>query len=531
MSDPTNDKPEGKISDWQPPKNENQNYGKGFAVKAERAPWLRWLIGTLAIGLILFGAIWLATKVIIPTEAPNLVVEQPTAKKPEPVVKKSNDDEAWVRALEKDTLEGYREYLVLFPEGKHKDDAQKEVDAYDHKAWDIAEKRSTISGYEDYLEGWPEGLHASKARERIAEMKARAEAIAKDAAERAAQEKTDWASAARSNSIDSYGKYLTKHPAGEHADEAQKRIDRLQASAADQSAWQQAKAANRADAYQQYLTSFPQGAYVAQAIAAIEHLKPAAGRTFQDCTNCPLMVSLPSGNANLGAGETEKGARPNEKPQRPVTFTDMFAIGVTEVTFSEWETCVAAGGCSKKPSNNGWGGGKRPVINVSWNDAQKYATWLSSKTGFSYSLPSEAQWEYAARAGDTGVWTGGSQAALCAFANGAAQESGLKWANTSCTDPSSDRTLPVGMLGANKFGVKDMIGNVAEWTLDCNTLNLRDAPTDGRADQRGSCNQRVVRGGSWFSGPSDLRFATRLMQRRGDNNDFTGFRVVRKIGK
>lgn len=147
----------------------------------------------------------------------------------------------------------------------------------------------------------------------------------------------------------------------------------------------------------------------------------------------------------------------------------------------------------------------------------------------SYALPSEAQWEYAARAGDTGIFAGGSAAALCAFANGAAQESGLKWANTACTDPAADRTLPVGMLGANKFGVKDMIGNVAEWTLDCNTLNLRDAPTNGKADQRGSCNQRVVRGGSWFSGPADLRFSARLMQRRGDSNDFTGFRVVRKI--
>ena len=90
--------------------------------------------------------------------------------------------------------------------------------------------------------------------------------------------------------------------------------------------------------------------------------------------------------------------------------------------------------------------------------------------------------------------------------------------------------MPAGRLGANKFGVKDAIGNVAEWTQDCNTLNLRDAPTDGSADSRGSCNQRVVRGGSWFSGPADMRYASRLMQRRGDSNDFTGFRVVRKVG-
>lgn len=513
------------MTDWEPPTHDDL-----YDVKEERAPWGRWLVGAIALGLILFGAVWLASKVIVPSEVPNAPADVAASEEPEkPAVKKSDDDLAWVRALEKDTLEGYREYLALFPEGLHKEDAQKEIDAYDNKAWETAETRKTIAGYEDYLEAWPEGLHASKARERIAEMKAKAEAIKKDAAERAAQEKTDWERAARGNTIESYGQYLAKHPAGPNAKEAQDRINRLQASAADQAAWTQAKAANRADAYQQYLTSFPQGAYVAQAIAAIEKLKPAAGRTFQDCAECPVMVSLPSGNANLGAGENEADARPYEKPQRPVTFTDMFAIGVTEVTFAQWEACVAGGGCSKTPSKNGWGGGNRPVINVSWGDAQKYAAWLSSSTGMSYALPSEAQWEYAARAGDTGSFTGGSAAALCAFANGAGQESGLKWANAACTDPAADRTLPVGMLGANKFGVKDMIGNVAEWTLDCNTLNLRDAPTNGNADQRGSCNQRVVRGGSWFSGPPDLRFSARLMQRRGDSNDFTGFRVVRKI--
>jgi formylglycine-generating enzyme required for sulfatase activity len=239
------------------------------------------------------------------------------------------------------------------------------------------------------------------------------------------------------------------------------------------------------------------------------------------------MVSLPSGNANLGAASDDGESRPNERPQRPVTFANLFAIGVTEVTFADWDACVADGGCANV-SDNGWGRGRRPVINVSWDAARGYAEWLSAKTGFTYSLPSEAQWEYAARAGSTGVW-GGSRAALCAFANGAAAESGLQWANTACTDPAADRTLPAGTLVANAFGVRDMIGNVAEWTQDCNTLNLRDAPTDGGADLRGSCNQRAVRGGSWFSGPSDLRFAARLMQRRGDNNDFTGFRVVRKI--
>ena len=512
-----------KDSEWKAPHER-----EAFKVREERAPWGRWIAGIVVLGLVIAGALWLTSKVVAPRELP---VAEKTQTEPEEEVKKIGaDDAAWVKALEKDTLEGYREYLDAFPKGKHAEAAQAEIDAYDNKAWASAESRNTIAGYEDYLAAWPEGLHASKAKERITEMKAAIDAANKDAAERAAAETRDWQQAAQTNSVESYQTYLTKHPGGKNAPEAQTRIDRLQATAADEAAWNAAKSANTTTSYQQYLSSFPQGAYAAQAIAAMDNLRPAAGKTFKDCNECPEMVSLPSGTASLGAGDNEADARPHEKPQRPVTFADMFAIGVKEVTFQEYGACVRAGGCTGSPNDNGWGQGNRPVINVSWGDAQKYVSWLSAKTGKPYALPTEAQWEYAARAGDSKTLIGGSPQALCAFANGASQESGFDWANKACTDPAGDRTLPAGMLSANKFGVKDMIGNVAEWTQDCNTLNLRDAPTDGSADSRGSCNQRVVRGGSWFSGPADLRYASRMMQRRGDSNDFTGFRVVRKTG-
>ncbi|MGB6319397.1 MAG: SUMF1/EgtB/PvdO family nonheme iron enzyme, partial [Litorimonas sp.] len=295
-------------------------------------------------------------------------------------------------------------------------------------------------------------------------------------------------------------------------------------------AWQAAEAAATADAYQQYLTSFPQGAFVAQAIAALERLRPAVGRVFSDCDACPSMTVLPGGNDTLGALDADDAARANEKPARPVNFGTPFAIGVREVTFAEYDACVAAGGCNARPDDGGWGRGSRPVINVAFADAQGYASWLSQQTGFTYTLPTEAQWEYAARAGADDIYPGGSLAALCAFANGASAETGVAWANAACTDPGVGRTLPVGTLSANGFGLRDMVGNVAEWTLDCNTLNLRDAPVDGSADARGSCGQRIVRGGSWFSGPDDLRYSARTALRRGDRNDFTGFRVVRRLG-
>jgi formylglycine-generating enzyme required for sulfatase activity len=510
--------------DWKAPHERD-----AFAVRDERAPLGKWFVGFLALLLVAIGAIWLASKVVIADDVPTIErAEKADTPDPEkPQAPKSADDEAWVKALETDTLEGYRAYLAAFPNGRHVEDAQRLINEFDDKAWAVAEERYTIAGYEDYLEAWPEGLHANEARERIAAIKAEEEARRKNAEEAARQEAAAWKSAAETNTIPAYEGYLSKFPSGKNAPEAQSRIDRLRATQADEAAWTVAKTSNTADAYQQYLTSFPQGAHVAEAIAAIENLRPSAGKTFKDCATCPTMVSLPAGTAELGSSNADGAARANEKPARPVTFTNMFAIGVTEVTFAEYGECVSAGGCKGLPSDNGWGGANRPVINVSWSDAVAYAQWLSNTTGKSYALPSGAQWEYAARGGDTGIYPGGSTAALCAFANGASAESGLGWANADCTDPAADRTTPAGMLSANKFGTKDMIGNVAEWVLDCNTLNLRDAPVDGSADQRGSCNQRVVRGGSWFSGPADLRYAARLVQRRGDSNDFTGFRVVR----
>ncbi|MEL6568062.1 MAG: SUMF1/EgtB/PvdO family nonheme iron enzyme [Pseudomonadota bacterium] len=503
---------------------------EGFAPEPERRPWGRWVAGVFLLGAIAAAGIWLVASTAgsggVPAEGGETVAE---AEEPSTPPRASADNEAWVRALELDTLEGYREYLEAFPNGRFAEEAQAEIDRYDDEAWALAEQRNTLAGYEAYLEDWTDGRHSSQARERANAIRAEREAAAADAAERAAQEATDWAEAARADTVQSYETYLSKHPAGANAAEARARRDRLAAQIADRSAFQQAEALNTVRAYEQYLSQFPSGAFQMQAIAAIDALKPVAGRTFRDCPSCPLMVTLPAGTAQLGASQSDNDASPAEGPQRPVTFSGFFAMSETEVTFAQWRACVAGGGCSAVANDNGWGRSNRPVINVTWNDASAYAAWLSQQTGERYALPSEAQWEYAARGGETGTLPGGSAAAVCAVANGAGIESGLAWANSACADPAPDRTLPAGSLIANRFGLKDMVGNVAEWTQDCNTLNLRDAPSDGSADLRGSCNQRAVRGGSWFSGPKDLRFTSRLMLRRGDSNDFTGFRVVREV--
>ena len=508
---------------WQPPSND-------FDVQAEQTPWGRYIVYLILLGAVAAGGLWLASQVVISDEVPDQARIDLPAETVTEAPPMGADEAAWVRALEKDTLEGYREYLTEFPTGRFADKAQEEINVYDNRDWTTAEQRNTIAGYEDYLEAWPEGLHADKAQERLDDLIAARDAAAADAAERAAREQADWEQAARENTVESYQTYLSIHPTGPNANEAQRRIARIQATAADNAAWEAADTAGTADAYEQYLTSFPNGAYVAQAIAAIERLRPSVGKVFKDCDICPSMTVLPGGTDTLGAVDTDEAARANEKPARPVTFSGPVAIGVHEVTFAEYDACVSDGGCSGAPDDEGWGRGARPVINIAFADALAYAEWLSRKTGFTYTLPTEAQWEYAARGGQGTIYPGGSLAALCAFANGASQETPVAWANRECTDPGVGRTLPVGTLSANEFGLRDMIGNVAEWTLDCNTLNLRDAPVDGSADARGSCGQRAVRGGSWFSGPEDLRLSARSMLRRGDRNDFTGFRVVRTLG-
>jgi formylglycine-generating enzyme required for sulfatase activity len=166
---------------------------------------------------------------------------------------------------------------------------------------------------------------------------------------------------------------------------------------------------------------------------------------------------------------------------------------------------------------------------VSWNDATQYAGWLSTKTGQSYTLPSESQWEYFARAGEESDWPGGNAAAVCQYGNIAGNETGFDWRHKFCSDGTALSTMPVGSYLANAFGLYDVIGNVAEWTLDCMNLSYLEAPADGSAWSRGMCRSRMTRGGSWFTGTKEARLSARFNLKNGDRNDFTGFRLVRRV--
>ena len=219
----------------------------------------------------------------------------------------------------------------------------------------------------------------------------------------------------------------------------------------------------------------------------------------------------------MGSPSSEERRDSDEGPLHRVVIGAPFAVGVYEVTFAEWDACASAGGCGGyRPDDEGWGSGRRPVVNVSWEDAQSYVAWLSRETGESYRLLSESEWEYAARAGTvTRYWWGddiGRNRANC-------YGCGSRW--------DFERTAPVGSFAANGFGLHDVHGNVWEWVQDCWNDSYAGAPGDGSAWESGYCARRVLRGGSWLYIPRYVRAAIRGRHVTGYRVINAGFRVAR----
>ena len=246
---------------------------------------------------------------------------------------------------------------------------------------------------------------------------------------------------------------------------------------------------------------------------------PSPGETFQDCDECPKMVVIPSGAFTMGSSRGEADHEEYEEPLHRVRIGYQFAVGVYEVTFDEWYACLDAGGCgSDIPDDMRWGRGHRPVIHVSWDDAQSYVRWLSARTGKTYRLLSESEWEYVARAGtETAYSWGDNIGENRANCDGC----GSQW--------DGKQTAPVGSFEANAWGVYDMHGNVWEWVQDCWNDNYEGAPTDGAAWDDEECHYHVVRGGSWFNSPRSLRSASRSLRSSDYRFRGYGFRVARDL--
>jgi formylglycine-generating enzyme required for sulfatase activity len=241
--------------------------------------------------------------------------------------------------------------------------------------------------------------------------------------------------------------------------------------------------------------------------------------SFKECDKCPEMIVIPAGNFVMGSPTAEAGRDIDESPQHAVAIAKLFAVAKFDLTFDEWDACIDDGGCNgRKPQDQGWGRGRQPVINVSWDNTTDYLGWLSRKIGKAYRLLTEAEWEYAARAGSTTAYYWGNEIGK---ANANCDGCGSNWDN--------EQTSPVGSFAANGFGLYDMAGNVWRWIQDCYHDSYNGAPTDGSAWDSADCQSRVIRGGSWISKPPLLRSAGRFRNTRSSRSNLLGFRVARTL--
>jgi formylglycine-generating enzyme required for sulfatase activity len=254
--------------------------------------------------------------------------------------------------------------------------------------------------------------------------------------------------------------------------------------------------------------------------AAEQVLKP--GDSFRECAkDCPDMIVIPAGSFTMGSPASEAGRGANEGPQRTVTIAKPFAVAKFELTFAAWDACAAYGDCDRNVSDSGWGRGQSPLIDVTWNDAQQYVRWLSKTTGKPYRLLSEAEFEYAARAGTQTAYYWGDQIGT---GNADCDGCGSMWDNK--------QTVPVGSFKPNAFGLYDMAGNVWQWVEDCLHPNYQGAPADGSAWTQGvDCTAHMDRGGSWRSPPTRLRSAARNWYGPLYLDNGGGFRVARALAR
>jgi len=402
------------------------------------------------------------------------------------------------------------------------------------------------------------------------------------AADPATVELTFWNGAQQANSGEAFRAYLQQYPNGRFSALAQANIARLtQAPRLDPAAleltyWNRIADSRDADDYTAYLHEFPNGAHAAEARLMLNRLKRgrerssgdvsqaqqtaapveawSVGKQFRDCAECPEMLVVPAGSFTMGSPASEKERFDDEGPQHLVTIPKAFAVAKYEITRGQFakfvsETVHKAAGCSgydpgKKnwvfDDNRSWlvpgfdQNDTHPVVCVSWNDAKEYVKWLSAETGKEYRLLSESEWEYAARAGTSAArYWGADPANACGYANVGdrslvARYPDWRWEVHDCQDGAA-HTSPVGRYQPNRFGLRDMLGNVWEWVEDCYHDNYEDAPNDGKAWTNGGCGKRIVRGSSWDFKPRIVRSAYRGKNLADYRSHSIGFRVARML--
>ncbi|HEX5613025.1 MAG TPA: SUMF1/EgtB/PvdO family nonheme iron enzyme, partial [Burkholderiales bacterium] len=471
-----------------------------------RRPWLaaRWFYAAIAIAVALLalfapGVLAETQSVIDPTEA--LETSAPPARATKKAAPAGN--EAAVKRERQRAQEDSRRRAAeseaarqRAAEQARQEAAAKEAAAREAQARRAAAARAAAARAHVLKEARARAAAEKRAAERTAALRAAAEAenAAREAAIREAASRELAAREAAREAAEREAREIAAREAA--AREAAARELAAKEAAAREAAREASRQAAREKALK-YATAARSVRTESLSKAPARH-----GMAFRDCNECPELVWLPQGVFLMG-----------ESLRRAVRIDYTLAVGRFEITFAEWDACADSGGCRRRPEDAGWGRGRQPVVNVSWSDAQQYVAWLSRRTGKRYRLLSEAEWEYAARAGSqVRYWWGNDTGQGEANCSGC----GSRWDGL--------RAAPVGSFPPNPFGLHDMNGNVSEWVEDCH----RDAPSDAKMfDCSLISGRRLIRGGGWRDVPHATRSSARAAASVMYSDNRIGFRVAR----
>ena len=356
--------------------------------------------------------------------------------------------------------------------------------------------------------------------------------LPKDSAEQ--YELTFWESIKDSTHASDYEAYLQAYPKGRFAALARARIERLRVAAPKIEATPERAAPTPVPKAPQervrpVTKAPPERTRPAPATKASQEQAPPASPTpplpeksptvaaavseFKDCPACPVLIKLP-GRASFMMGSNSDD--PSEKPAHQVSISAPFAIGKYEVSVEQWNACADANACPRVATDTA--SKNSPARDVSWDNAQQYVNWLSKVSGKPYRLPTEAEWEYAARGGTSTRYWWGEQ---------------MRTGNANCKDCGQpwrqDGPANIGSFAANPYGLYDMNGSAWEWVSDCWHNSYKGAPSDGRAWDEPNCLVRVIRGGSWREGASYMASSTRFKYAASVRHSQNGFRVARDL--
>ncbi|HVO30778.1 MAG TPA: SUMF1/EgtB/PvdO family nonheme iron enzyme, partial [bacterium] len=437
---------------------------------------------------------------------------------------------AWRNAAASTDMAVVQDYLDRYPNGANVSAAKERLRKMrieaaareEQDAWKKAEASRDAATIQEFIARYPSGVYVGPARSLLGQLKA----------EGAVREELDaWARAENAVDLDVVRGYLARYPGGPHAELARQRLKDMPTVIAgldEDGAWNKAKNSDDPAATEAYLSRFPRGRYV---VEAMERLANILRRKMPQPPGTVLLDPFIDGSALgpelvvVASGVFEMGDAEGNEPEKPVhrvIVTRPFAIGKYEITFDDWDACYADKGCEHNPSDEGpfmfnvKGRGKNPVINVSWDDVHQYMKWMGTKTGRRYRLPTEAEWEFAARGGTYTRYS---------FGNDVNQLPKYGWS----LGESKRMTHPVGQLAPNPFGIFDMHGNVSEWVQDCMHTSYAGAPLDGSTAWTTDCigdAVRVVRGGSALDASGNLRSASRTRFAQKTRNFTVGFRVA-----